>query len=283
MKKEKEDYKDIRIGKVSLVNGGMKGLKVEYQKVEEVQGREYSNQFNPTMKYPVHQELLDCFGWLRGHVLGICGYDRNDEVLLNALEVTGVTAGGNGFVITAKLEVYENGKVVSLVTPLTVNEEEYGQFQDVIKIIDGVYAETKVYLEKSVVMQDKQFVLNFFEKNRAEKELMGFDAESFKKLPETEQIEFATALLKKKKMIVIHEEELEIADFTGLNELSEEEKKDQPKPKGKLIEPIIEVNEESEEEDIFEEEKEIEEDGEDFNLNVIIEEPALSTAKRKTV
>lgn len=269
MKKEKEDYKDIRIGKVSLVNGGFKGLKVEYQKVETVGNREYSNTFKPEMKYPVHQELLDCFSWLKGHVLGICGYDRKDEVLLNALEVNGVTAGGNGFVITAKLEVYENGKVVSLTTPLTVNEEEYGQFQDVMKIIDGIYAETKVYLEKSVVMQDRQFVLNFFEKNKAEKELMAFDAESFKRLPEQDQIDFATELLRKKKRIVIHEEELEIADTTGLNEFE---------PEVKFEEKVIE--EPLAEEDIFE--KEIEEGEDDFNLNITVQEPALSIAKRKS-
>ena len=277
-KDKREDYSDVKISKVNFIEGGLRGCKVEYEKVEKVGDREYRNTFNPTMKYPVHEELMKCMGWLKGHVLGICGYDREDMVLNQNLEVIGVTISGGGFVITAKLEVYENGKTINLVTPLTMNDEEYSQYEAVMKIVDAVHAETRIYLSKTVVMEDKQYVIKFFEKNKAEKEHMGFDKDTFLKLPEGEQVAFATELLKKRKMIVIHEEELEVPQFDGLNELKESAQPEVKKVEAtmQVLEPEV-IEEEITGEDIFKEDEEG-----DFSLNLSIAEPAKSTAKRKT-
>ena len=185
MKKENE-YSSVRIGKVLLVNGGLKGCKVEYEKVEKVGEREYRNVFNPTMKYPVQEEMLTCFGWLRGHLLAICGYDEKDVQLIENLEITGVRAGDGGFVIMGKLGVYYNGKVVSLVSPYTVNEEEYSGYSDVMKIIEGIYEETKEYLNKTRIMQDRQLVISYYKGDAT------FDKEGFLRLDEKEQKLFAT-------------------------------------------------------------------------------------------
>lgn len=274
MKKDKEDYSNVHITKVSLVNEGMKGCKVEYEKVEHVGDREYRNSFKPEMKYPVHAELIKCFGWLKGHVLSICGYDKEDEALLSRLEVTGVKADGRGFVITAKMEVYDNGKVVSLVTPFTTSEEEYLYFEDVMKIIDGIYAETKVYLSKTVVMQDQQLVIQYYDKRKDEAEKASFDKETFMRLPEQDQRIFATKILEKMKCIVIHEEEIQIPDTTGLNDELPESVKN----------AIAEAKKEEREEEIVESIFEFTEDEDDFSLGatVKIETPAPSTAKRKT-
>lgn len=270
MKKTKEDYSNVHICSVKLTDGGLKGVVVEYEKVENVNDREYRNKFTTTMKYATHIELNKCFKWLEKHLLSICGYDKDDEALLSRLNITGVKADGRGFMITAKMEVYDNGKVVSLVTPFTTGEDEYLFFEDVQKIIEGIYEETKVYLSKSVVIQDQQLVIQYYDKYKGAAEKEGFDKDTFLKLPEQEQIEFATQLLKKKKMIVIHEEELEIPDTTGLNELDDVDVKQMIQLEEKVVE--------EEPEEVME----VEEDDDDFSLGVEVKEPAVSTAKRKS-
>ena len=104
---------------------------------------------------------------------------------------------------------------------------------------------------------------------------MGFDKDTFLKLPEGEQVAFATELLKKRKMIVVHEEELEVPQFDGLNESVEPEVK-KVEATMQVLEPEV-IEEEITGEDIFKEDEEG-----DFSLNLSIAEPAKSTAKRKT-
>lgn len=266
--KEKVDYSNIRIASVKLVNDGMKGCVVKYEKVEVIEGREFRNEYNPKMKHPVHGEMLKCFGWLKKHLLLMCGYDvpvGAEEGLLRNLEMTGVSCGDGGFVLSGKLEVYDNGKVVSLNTPYTSSEEEYVQYEDVLKIIEGIYEETKNYLGKTVVMDDKQLVMKF---HRGDDK---FDEASFLALPEREQKKIATQVLEKMKCIVIHEGDLDMSHIDAVvdsgNGLKEE----------KQVEEIVESDVIVAEDDVFE----LEED-DDFGLEMEeVPVPEMSTAKKR--
>ncbi len=202
-----KDYQNITISKVVMQTGGLKGCKINYEKVEKSGDYEYYTPYLQSPKFPVHKELETNFTWLKGHLLSICGYDAiSNENLLQQIEVTGVSVRLNGFVLSGKLDVFGNGKTVTLNTPFTTDEEEYHQYEDVLKIITGIFEEVKVYLSKTAVMQDIEIVV------KANKGNANFDEASFRLMPEKEQKRMASEILKKFGSIVIHEEELKEMD-----------------------------------------------------------------------
>lgn len=202
-----KDYQNIAISNVKLVASGLKGCKVTYEKIEKSGEHEYYTPYVQSPKFPVHKELETNFTWLKGHLLSICGYDAiANENLMEQIEITGVSVRLNGFVISGKLDVFGNGKTLTLNTPFTTCEEEYHQYEDVLKIITGIWEEVKVYLSKTAVMQDIEIVV------KANKGNVSFDEASFRLMPEKEQKRMASEILKKLGSIVIHEEELKEMD-----------------------------------------------------------------------
>ncbi len=206
---EKTEYSDVIITKVMLANEGLKGIEVDYEKVEKNGERESYTPYYQAPKFPVHAELEKKFTWLNGHLLDICGYDSTDQTLLQQVLVRGITTKDGWFIISGTLEVFDNGKTVNLVTPKVINSDEYLHFEDVIKIIEAIYAEVKVYLAKGKVMDDVQYVLKTMkgDKNFIEKDFMAMTDE--------QKIAYATKLMEDKGSIIIHREQLEDMNSLG--------------------------------------------------------------------
>lgn len=199
--------KNIEIASVKMLGDGTNGLEIKYKAVGINQNREFIDIITLKKKTPIHKELEDCFSWLKEHVLDICGYDQLDQEAYDLAktftDVTGITYGEKGFIITAKMYVLDRTKVISLNTPLITSEEDYDQFNACCKIMDGIYAETKEYMGGNKVMTDEQLIIKFNKKNEE------FDFDSVKAMSPAEKKAEATRILEDMGSIVIHNDEME--------------------------------------------------------------------------
>lgn len=200
----KKEENALGIASVKLNSGGAKGLIVNHTKVRVTNGREILDEF-PGVKYksPVAYDILGLFSDLGNYLLDICCYttaEMERKILLNELEVTGVTCDASGFVLTGKLRVLGGGKVISLNTPLIKESDSYEGYDEVMKIIDKIYAEAVEHINGKT-MADDDLVRKFYTKDDQTKidfETMGAD----------ERKAVATKLLEELGSVVIHRDEV---------------------------------------------------------------------------
>lgn len=271
------DKSKLSLASVKLINGGMKGIEVEYA-LPSVKGNvKFLDTYKSKRKAPIHTELEECFGWLKGHLLDICGFSRDNderEYQIKLVEVTGVKYGEKGFVIIGKLSVLAGQKEIDLETPLIADEIEYEEFSDVVNIIQGIYTETAEYLAGKKVMSDVQIVARFNAKNEE------FDLASFNKMTKAEQRDIATKILEEQGCMVFHNDELTEdddaapIDTTQEIEIKTEVVSEETTEEDDFTAPIQAASQEKTKTVVLEE-------GEDFTLPLVITPPKKSTAKKK--
>lgn len=198
--------KEVNISAVKLINGGLKGVQVKYSATERKHNREYVNEYISHKKAPIHKELEETFNWLKGYLLDICGYCGNSpeeiELLENNLEMISVQYGNKGFILSGKLAVLTGEKFLSLTTPLITDSVEYNHFSKVCAILDGIYSETKDYMEGNKVMDDTELILKF---NKGKED---FNELELEKMSSAEKKEIATKLLEDMGCIVLHNDDM---------------------------------------------------------------------------
>jgi len=213
--------KELKLSSVKLVNNGLKGIIVSYAQVETRNNHSSFSEFpNVKKKFPIHPELECCFIWLKEYMLEICGYEKTETYLSN-LTMTEVKYSDKGFILLGDL-IIDSG-ILKLKTPLIQDEIGFHDFRKVCNILDGIYAETKEYLNGNKFLNDIQIVMKFNEGKK-------FDEKSFYNLPAEEQRKIAKELLNKQGKDIIIEiddenEEVKIPsseDFQVTNTIEEE-------------------------------------------------------------
>lgn len=215
----------LKLASVKLVNGGMKGIEVDYLNPSIKGNVQFIDTYKSKRKAPIHEELEKCFSWLRPYLLDICGYTlekEEREYLMNALEMTGVKYTDKGAILMGELAILGGNKTLKLETPLISDEIDFPEYGKMIAIIEGVYSETKEYLEGKKTLSDTQLVLKFNSKNDE------FDVESFKRMTKEEQRDLATKILEDQGHVVLHNDEIvseesEVVDATSGYVQKEEE------------------------------------------------------------
>lgn len=235
---------DLKIGSLKLVNGGMKGMVVSYLDPVMKNGNLFMDKCVVEKSAPVTFELMDKISQLGNYLLDICGYTTNElerEQLLSLLEITKLSAGSDNFQISGKLKVLGGNQVVSLTSPLIKESMEYEGYEEVMKLVDSIYADTKEYIGGKM-MSAEELAVRFY------KDKEGFDEDEFNKLPKDEQIRIGTGVLEKLGCIVINESEVsEVAEEGITAEVLKEDngKKGKSVPKIELVaEEVVEPEEE---------------------------------------
>lgn len=278
---------DIQLSSVKLVAGGLKGIEVKYQLSEVRENRYFFNEYSSKKKAPVHRELEECFSWLKGHLLDICGYSLDEaerKYHMDNLEMTSVTLNDKGFILSGQLNILNGDKALNITTPIIAETDEYCDNSKVVAIIEGIFAETKEYMAGKKQMDDVQFVI------KSNKENEEFDKDAFMKLTKKEQREFATKILEDQGAFIFLADEME-GDATPAPTKEKAPAKEVAKVAPIKAEPIAVVEEKPAPtpevdpfaDDIVAEEKDpFADDEDDFVLPVKVAEPIkASTAKRK--
>jgi hypothetical protein len=257
--------KDMKINSVKLVNSGLKGIEVKYALPNNKNNVSFIDEITQKKKAPIHEELEKTFGWLKGHLLDICGYslETREKDIIDT-EMVSITYNSNGFILVGKKSILDSEKTINLVTPLISSPDEYNQFSKVLSILDGIYAETKAYMAGDKVFSEQQLVLKF-NKNNEE-----FDEQAFLNLPIEEQTNIAAKVLEGLGALVIMAPE--IGDVNTPEEIT-------PVDSTKSVEPKMEVvQEEVAEIPVI---AELQQEGEEFNITFNMPPAKVSTAKRK--
>ena len=213
----------MRINSVKLVNGGLKGIEVKYALPVDKDGRQFTDELTHKKKAPIHSQLEETFGWLKGHLLDICGYHlETREMDIEETEMVSVTYNEKGFILVGKKRILNSDKEIDLNTKLIEDGNEYFDFGKVTAILEGIYAETKDYMSGEKSFDDSQLVLKFNSKDK------DFDIDTFTSLSKDEQRKIADSILEGMKAIAFFPEE------------EEDEEEDIEKYHGEVTEPVQE-------------------------------------------
>ncbi len=193
----------MKISKVKLVNGGLKGLEVSYEKVEEKDGREYRNEYVQKRRFPVSGKLEEVVNGFRWYLLDVYGFEMSVANVAE-VEVLGVSGDEEGFVISGKMKVLGGDKVVGMNTPY-LKEGDYEKWGEVDKLVGQLYGEVGEYMEGKSEINENQLVMKFWESK-------GKDMEEYAGMSDREKKEEATRVLEKMGSIVIHNEDMEEGD-----------------------------------------------------------------------
>lgn len=210
----------LKLASVKLVNGGMKGVKLEYIDPSVKENVQFLDTYKAERKAPIHTELEDLFRSLRDPLLDICSYTATTperDYLIEALEVTGIKYGEKGIVLYGNLSILGGNKELPLTTPLISGQEDYPDFADLEETAKKIYSETMEYMAGKKVMSDVQIVARFNSKNK------DFDMAAFSNMSKEDQRDWATRILEEKHgCIVIHNDEFTTEDETPVLEQPEE-------------------------------------------------------------
>lgn len=151
----------MQIQKITLTDGGLKGIKVEYTEPNEKDGRSKFDIIKKTIKHPIHLGLEKPFKDLRVHLLEIYGIieggmtkGEKDQIIAEC-NVTGIVIGTDEFTIMGEKEVFA-GKYGPLHTPKINIADEYMNFEGVVAIIKTIIEETKLYMKGEVKVTDEE-------------------------------------------------------------------------------------------------------------------------------
>lgn len=189
-----QDKKGKRIAGVKLINGGMKGIEVSYETVEIQDGMSYCNEHNDKRHRPVHRDLKNLIQQLKPFILDLCGYPIKDEdwrdALLMTTEVTGIKAGTDKFVITGKMESWED-KTIALSSPLIKEADAYSEYEEVMDLVDSIYREADLYMQGIKRAKREEVIVDFMKEVKKNE---SFTMETFESMTPEEQAELMTEL-----------------------------------------------------------------------------------------
>lgn len=248
----------MKYKKIKLLDGGFKGIEVEYHKLEKKGGRSFNNKTKDTLRFPVHLGLENKFKELRPFLLDICKLLSGDEDKMTKdfkiaeSEMISVEILEDGFVLAGESVASFSNKMVSLKTPKVYSSDNYHDFDAVQLIIKGLIEEVNVYMDGSAKPSDEEVLIRWVERHNDQ----GIDIETIKGMSAEEQKKKLTELLEKAGAVVMWNEEVEVDEeilTEGLNEISED-----------VNEEVVPWNKQEESNDI-----ELPELGEEIKLPII--------------
>lgn len=166
----------LKIASVKLVNSGLKGIEVAYEKDSKKGSHVYRDEHKTKFKAPVYRDLLKAFESLKEHMSLICRLDSSD-ITKEAIEITGITSNGEDkFLIKAKIRTFDDA-IFAVDTPLITEDTEYKGFHEVINIVNTIYDEVEFYIEGEKMAEEKQVVMDFAKQKSEEIDIEGLTDE----------------------------------------------------------------------------------------------------------
>lgn len=186
----------MNIKKITLSQGGFRGLTVTYLREEEKNGRPFINEVTEKRKHPIHLSLETMFKDLRFYLLDITGMLRGDEdktikdFTIQETDVTAIEFNNEMFCISGEKSVFADKKF-KVKTPKVDDNDQYEHYETVLKMIESIKEEVKEYLAGTKKVDDVEVAVRWVEagksKDMTPEQLKGMSPEQLK--------EFAVKLL----------------------------------------------------------------------------------------
>lgn len=202
----------MKIKKIKLVQGGLKGINCTYEKPEEKDGRYFSTDVLESKNYPIHLGLENKFKELREHFADICGFTPNsineDEAkyVINDIEVTGIKFENDYFILMGSKNTLADKKI-GLSTHKVEEVDGFGCYDKVWKLIGELVDETKAYMDGTKKATDEEIGRRYIQA-QLKKGKSTIDLEEFDGMTDAEKKEFCTNFLEKNGSLVMHTDDI---------------------------------------------------------------------------
>lgn len=202
----------MKIKKIKIIQGGLKGATITLEKPEEKDGRHFSTDVIESKNYPIHLGLENKFKELREHFAEICGFTPNsiheDEAkyVINDVEVTGIKFENDYFILMGTKNTFADKKI-GLSTHKVEEADGFHCYDKVWKIISELVDETKAYMDGTKKATDEEIGRRYIQAQlKKNKEVISED--EFAAMTPEEQKEFCTKFLEKNGSLVQHMDDL---------------------------------------------------------------------------
>lgn len=189
----------MQLGKVKLINDGLKGLQISYIEHTTRSGNTYIDQYDSVfLRTPIPPAMKGIFMKLKEHFINICTLDRK-YMKEDMIRITGVMGNGEDyFEILAEVGGLYTG--LKLRHEQVTAENNYPKFAEVNEIIQEIYAAVEQYRQAKIVQSAEQMLLDFKSDKKFGKTLIDVDIDSMSK---EEQEEAARKILESMGAIVM--------------------------------------------------------------------------------
>ncbi len=194
----------MKISKIKLNDGGLKGLTVTFLRYESKDGASWLTEYpGVKYKYPVQGVLAKAIQEMKKYVSELCSLTTSDELgndNYSNVTVTGVSATDDGFVITASIDTVCDKKY-TVNTPFICSKDGYSRFHEASSVIDKIFSLTDEYIAGRTIINKTQFILDLHANDD------NFDTDVFKAKSEIEKEAFYMDELERRGHIILRNEE----------------------------------------------------------------------------
>ena len=203
----------MKIHKVKLIDGGVKGMEVSYlAPMKGKSGITYEHEYSTRFAHPVPHELRDNIKRLKKHFIKIM--DLKDKA---DIRITGVVTKSDGIQITVKQVIF-NQYQTGWTSPFITAESEYVEYNQLSTDVELIYQQTVEYVTLAQDIKPSQYVLDLFdEKDKVLPKAikaMDYTREDIMNMSENDQLLLMKEILEERGAIVMIDQEiLEPAPF----------------------------------------------------------------------
>lgn len=219
----------MKISKVKLRNGGMKGLDLVSEKYELKGGVSFRVESKDKRNAPAHRDLIKCFEWLKKSMLLAL------DMEVGHIDIDGLEIKSDGYVLLGVYSALAGD--FPLKSPV-LSADNFSGYEALDNIIKGLLVEVKEYLEGGKVMGIDEYVV------RHNKGSEGFDEKEYEGLSKEEKMKAYVSLIEKAGGFVTMPDDLELY-FAEEEVVKKEEKVTNSK------EVVLGVDEQDKGDDLF--------------------------------
>lgn len=190
----------MKISKVKLRDGGMKGLEVLVERYQDKGGVSFRVESREKRSAPVHRDLIKCFEWLEKYYLEALDKGVGDEVRVDWVQVKdgGYVLHGYAQVSSGELEV----------KTMVLNQESFKNYGELESVCRGLFLEAKEYMEEKKMMSVDEYV------KKKEKENEEFNEKEYESMSKEEKLKVYVRLIEDEGGMVLMQDDIEIEEDT---------------------------------------------------------------------
>lgn len=197
------------IKKIKLLNGGYKGAEIQFTKNRQDKKREYTDTIDEERNTPIHSDLDVPLKALRLYALEICGLIRGNmeksevKYIIGECELVKLEMESDYFVLHCNM-LCINNKQFKFTTPKVYEDDDYHNYDAVIKLIETIKDEAIQYLDGTKELSDEELAVRYIHSGKDKSE----DASRYESMNAEEKAVYHQTILENIGWIVMRPDDV---------------------------------------------------------------------------
>ncbi len=203
----------MEIVKIKILSGGFKGLGVDYLMVRtNKKNKQFIEPLYREKHEPIHLGLDKPIKELRYFLLELCrtindGMDKMDiDYNISDAEVDYIEFDAKSFKIVGNMRSLIKNKTHVLKAPKVTEDDNYHNYDAVMKILDVITEEANLYMDEEAVVSDEEVALRFIHSGRDKSK----EAAEYDNLSVEDKKNYLTKVLESFGSVVLHQNDFEL-------------------------------------------------------------------------